>query len=459
MKELSANLRFIIIMMLISLMSFAAPFYFKKRNNTDATSSDTKEDTPSSYKSNGQSREYSTPSINSRRQQSKRKITILAENGVMLREMNTENSNEIVLMPKGAEVEVIEKTKQQDTFEGNKNYWYRVRYKNMEGFCFGGFTSVGGNIVKRDNSNIIVILAENGVMLRKMPATSGDEIVLMPSGAKVEVIEKTNQQDTFEGNTNYWYRVRYGNAEGYCFGGFTDADKKAVTNNSSTSSTQTMLQNYYQAVENGTMRAENYFSPSVIQFITVKNTTPQGVNQVFASNTEFVNQQSTITSDLMPVRQENGINYYIFETSFKCFRRSLNKYQLCNTKVEVGIDQNTKICSYKETGVDNLRYVDANGNSQNTPDNANNENSNNDKYNGEVPSGYAQAVTESGCTIRSQPTVRSEQTDFVPRWEMMQVLSKTSVYQKIEDKSGYWYKISYNGKVGYCFGGFMKVNF
>ena len=305
----------------------------------------------------------------------------------------------------------------------------------------------------------IIILAKNGVMLRKTPATSGDEIVLMPSGAKVEVIEKTNQQDTFEGNTNYWYRVRYGNAEGYCFGGFTDADKKAVTNNSSTSSTQTMLQNYYQAVENGTMRAENYFSPSVIQFITVKNTTPQGVNQVFASNTEFVNQQSTITSDLMPVRQENGINYYIFETSFKCFRRSLNKYQLCNTKVEVGIDQNTKICSYKETGVDNLRYVDANGNSQNTPNNANNESSNNDKYNGEVPSGYAQAVTESGCTIRSQPTVRSEQTDFVPRWEMMQVLSKTSVYQKIEDKSGYWYKISYNGKVGYCFGGFMKVNF
>ena len=69
------------------------------------------------------------------------------------------------------------------------------------------------------------------------------------------------------------------------------------------------------------------------------------------------------------------------------------------------------------------------------------------------------AITESGCTIRSEPTVRSEQTDFVPRWEMMQVLAKTNNYQKIEDKSGYWYKISYNGKEGYCFGGFMKVNF
>ncbi len=79
--------------------------------------------------------------------------------------------------------------------------------------------------------------------------------------------------------------------------------------------------------------------------------------------------------------------------------------------------------------------------------------------NREVPSGDVQAVTKSGCTIRERPTVRSEQTDFVPRWEMMQVLAKTNVYQKIEDKSGYWYKISYKGKVGYCFGGFMKVNF
>ena len=74
----------------------------------------------------------------------------------------------------------------------------------------------------------IIILAKNGVMLRKTPATSGDEIVLMPSGAKVEVIEKTNQQDSFDGNTNYWYRVKYGNIQGYCFGGFTSVGGNTI---------------------------------------------------------------------------------------------------------------------------------------------------------------------------------------------------------------------------------------
>ncbi len=62
----------------------------------------------------------------------------------------------------------------------------------------------------------------------------------------------------------------------------------------------------------------------------------------------------------MLIKQENGINYYVFGTYFECFRKSMNKTQVCNTQIEVGIDKNNKICSYKETKIENLRYINRN---------------------------------------------------------------------------------------------------
>jgi hypothetical protein len=75
-----------------------------------------------------------------------------------------------------------------------------------------------------------------------------------------------------------------------------------------------------------------------------------------------------------------------------------------------------------------------------------------------IPYGMARVFTESGCSVRQYPTVNSEKIDYAPKGDFVKIIQQTKAYETIENKSGYWYKISYNGKVGYCFGGFLKVN-
>lgn len=76
-----------------------------------------------------------------------------------------------------------------------------------------------------------------------------------------------------------------------------------------------------------------------------------------------------------------------------------------------------------------------------------------------IPYGKAKVITESGCSLRQYPTVNSEKIGFAPQGELLKVILKTKVFETIENKSGYWYKVSYEGKISYCFGGFLKVNF
>jgi tetratricopeptide (TPR) repeat protein len=114
-----------------------------------------------------------------------------------------------------------------------------------------------------------------------------------------------------------------------------------------------IIQNYYEALNNKNMDAHDFFSPMVSQFINKKNTNPTEINELTQSNAEFVDPKSTIIGSRVFETAPNARQAWI---SFTCFRSSMNKYETCRVKVEFIFDNENKIYSYKELAVKDLIF-------------------------------------------------------------------------------------------------------
>ena len=115
---------------------------------------------------------------------------------------------------------------------------------------------------------------------------------------------------------------------------------------------------YYNDISSDNFSAENYFSDNVNQYINRKNISPSEINSIHINNNEFVNGKSTIINNEINFDRTDGdINYYNYWVDFSCYRKSKNKYQNCKVKVEIGIDNNNKIKSYRELEVTDLKFT------------------------------------------------------------------------------------------------------
>lgn len=59
-----------------------------------------------------------------------------------------------------------------------------------------------------------------GLRMRDQPSTSGKEIVLIPDGNTVKIIEKGTAEETIGTKTSIWYKVEWNGNRGWVFGGF-----------------------------------------------------------------------------------------------------------------------------------------------------------------------------------------------------------------------------------------------
>lgn len=75
--------------------------------------------------------------------------------------------------------------------------------------------------VEQSFPKIIVIKGTN-VNMRVSPDLKAVRIKQLKTGDSCEVIEKGKKQ-SIEDNTDYWYKVRFKNKEGWVFGAFTSA--------------------------------------------------------------------------------------------------------------------------------------------------------------------------------------------------------------------------------------------
>ncbi|MBS1653099.1 MAG: hypothetical protein U0W65_09340 [Bacteroidia bacterium] len=115
---------------------------------------------------------------------------------------------------------------------------------------------------------------------------------------------------------------------------------------------------YYNDISSDNFSAENYFSDNVNQYINRKNISPSEINSIHINNNEFVNGKSTIINNEINFDRTDGdISYYNYWIDFSCYRKSKNKFQNCKVKVEIGIDNNNKIKSYRELEVTDLKFT------------------------------------------------------------------------------------------------------
>ncbi|WP_439483763.1 hypothetical protein [Cyclobacterium plantarum] len=120
-----------------------------------------------------------------------------------------------------------------------------------------------------------------------------------------------------------------------------------------------LIGQYYSSLEKGTFNADDFFNPQVSQYITLKNTSPVLINENYIKDKqEYANPKfSIINNQIDFLRTHNDVDYYTYSIFYKCFRRSRGKFQECYIDVEIGINTNGKITSYKELKIRKLKFI------------------------------------------------------------------------------------------------------
>jgi uncharacterized protein YraI len=142
------------------------------------------------------------------------KALVTANSGLVMRAKPNKSGKQIVTVPKNAEVGVLEFTENFETINNLAGSWCKVRYGKNEGYLFSAYL----------NFSTASILAKSGLTLRKEPTKDGTKITVIPSNAEVYLLN----DDEFmpitatDENGGVWYKVRYGNKEGWAFGEFID---------------------------------------------------------------------------------------------------------------------------------------------------------------------------------------------------------------------------------------------
>lgn len=115
-----------------------------------------------------------------------------------------------------------------------------------------------------------------------------------------------------------------------------------------------IIVSYYEAMNNKTMNANDFYSENVNQFINRKNTNPSDINDIINSNTEFVDSKVSLIGSSVII---SGVNSRQAWINYSCYRTSKNKYQSCRVKVEFMFDDQYKIYSYKELEIKDLKFI------------------------------------------------------------------------------------------------------
>ena len=115
-----------------------------------------------------------------------------------------------------------------------------------------------------------------------------------------------------------------------------------------------IIASYYEAMNNKTMDANDFYSENVNQFINIKNTNPSDINEIINTNTEFVDSKVNLIGSRVII---SGVYSRQAWINFSCYITSKNKFQSCRVKVEFIFDDQNKIFSYKELEIKDLKLT------------------------------------------------------------------------------------------------------
>ena len=119
-------------------------------------------------------------------------------NGVRIRRKpdTSDDSNIITTVNKGQDVRVV--------YKNFNDEWSIVRGSNYIGYMYNEYIS---EVRQNDSQYIKTMAVRNAVNLRTGPGTGYEEILEIPAGAQVNVIDM---------NDSKWYHIEYQGNTGYC---------------------------------------------------------------------------------------------------------------------------------------------------------------------------------------------------------------------------------------------------
>lgn len=119
-----------------------------------------------------------------------------------------------------------------------------------------------------------------------------------------------------------------------------------------------IINNYFSDINQQPVKVAKYFAPTINTFIKVKNLTPNGVDSLIkVSSGEFMYGKSSIIDSTLSISKDpNGYSAVSFWINFKCFRASKVQFEKCKVHEEFLFDENDKIVSVKELGIEDLKF-------------------------------------------------------------------------------------------------------
>jgi len=113
-----------------------------------------------------------------------------------------------------------------------------------------------------------------------------------------------------------------------------------------------LILDYFDNIHSST-NAKRFFADHVESFYKRSNLTPGEIMKIRDDNYEFVNAKHKIDKNSITLASvKNGTRYWSFLSKFVCYRKSKNKFEIANVRLEFGLDSNFKIASIKENVLD-----------------------------------------------------------------------------------------------------------
>lgn len=212
----------------------------KEENKTSELSSDKSADKSSEKKEDNSSKVDVEETTNEAKT-----AVVTAKSGLTMRTKPSMKSKIIDLIPANGVVEILEKG-EAITLKGKESNWYKVRFDDEEGYCFGGYLRMGNKLEATSNTKTntsendhhtnmdgglqkALISAESGLTLREKPSQKGASIMTIPNKEEVVILEFLEKSSTISGKTGNWCKVRFKNKEGYIFSPYLNFSTATVS--------------------------------------------------------------------------------------------------------------------------------------------------------------------------------------------------------------------------------------
>jgi len=248
--------------------------------------------------------------------------------------------------------------------------------------------------------------AASGLTLRATPKTDGAQVSLIPNKEAVTILDKNGPGATIDGKSGSWYKVKYKEKEGYVFSAFLNMGSS------------TNKKEEEESEEQKTFDPNKYASPEAED---------EGVVAA-RSGVIIRDQPSTEGKQVLAAPYDSKMKIVSFgESAQMCIGGRVGNWYKVQYKEKEGYVFSPFVRTYN--GLRNPMYM--------------------------------LVDTESGVTLRDQPTAQGEKIIVAPDRVNVEVVEECDMLDKtkekqIEDKTGWWIKVKYKGKTGYVFSGFLK---